>query len=297
LSTLSTFDAWKTAARPHTLPAGIAPVLVGAGIADGQGVFRWGPFLAAMVASVSIQVAANFANDASDAARGADPAHRIGPPRMVALGVISPRRMWVATWLAVAVAGAAGLYLASLAGPVVWVIGAASVLPMPAYVGGPVPYGYRGLGEAAVFVFFGLVATVGTRFVFDRSAPSEAWLAGVIMGMLAAAILVANNLRDLDTDAEAGKRTLAVMLGREATRALYAALTAGAPILTAALAVVGRFPPLTALSLLFLPFAWSLARTARTTRSGPGLIGLLKGTARLQLWVGVVIAAGMALGR
>lgn len=288
-------QAWTIAARPRTLPAAVAPVLVGGGLAGGDGVFRWDAFLAALVGALAIQVAANFANDASDARRGADGTDRIGPPRMVAAGVISPRAMWVGVWASVAVAGLAGVYLIAIAGWVVAAIGLASVAAMLTYVGGPIPYGYRGLGEAAVFVFFGLVATVGSRYVHDRTAPPDAWVLGVVMGMLAAAILVANNLRDIDTDADTGKRTLAVILGRARTRSLFAGLLAGAFALVLVGSVTAITPPATGFAVFLAPFAVPLVRTARQAVDGPALIGVLGGVARLQLLVGIVIAAGAAL--
>lgn len=310
-------QAWLIATRPRTLPAAIAPVLVGSGIAAGTTwpnlcgpraepgdlcaqamwpVFRWDAFVAALIAALAIQVAANFANDASDAARGADTADRIGPPRMVAAGVISTRAMWTATWLAVAVAGLAGVYLVSIAGWVVALIGVASVVAMLTYVGGPIPYGYRGLGEVMVFVFFGLVATVGSRYVHDdRWAGPEAWWLGGVMGMLAAAILVANNLRDIETDERVGKHTLAVMLGRGRTRRLYAILIYGAFALIAVGSVTTITPPLTGLAVLLAPFAVPLVRTVFTSTEGPRLIRVLAGTARLQLLVGAILGAAASV--
>lgn len=287
--------AWKAAARPHTLPAAVAPVLVGAGLAAGNGVFRTGALVASLVGALAIQVAANFANDVSDAARGADRADRLGPPRMVAAGVISPRAMWRATWAAIGVATVAGAYLIGVAGWVVALIGLTSIVALLTYVGGPLPYGYRGLGEGAVFVFFGLVATVGARYVHDRAAPLDAWLLGVVMGLLAAAILVANNLRDLDSDASAGKRTLAVMLGRPRTRVLYATLVYGAFVVVTAAAAFRLIPAPAVLAAVLAPFATPLVRTAFATTAGPPLIGVLKGTARLQLLVGVMLAVGAAV--
>jgi 1,4-dihydroxy-2-naphthoate octaprenyltransferase len=287
-------QAWIIAARPRTLPAAIAPVLVGSGLAVSDASFAAGPFVAAQVGAVAIQIAANFANDVSDANRGAD-AERVGPPRMVTAGMISPRRMWAATWLMVGVAGVAAAYLVAVAGWVVAVIGIASVVAMLGYVGGPVPYGYRGLGELAVLVFFGFVATVGTRYVFDRTTTGAAWWFGAVMGMLAAAILVANNLRDLDTDRRAGKHTLAVMLGGRRTRTLYATLVLGAFTLIGLGALLGITPRLTALGAIPVVLSLPLVRTARTADRPEVLIGLLAGTARLQLVVGVVLAATAAL--
>lgn len=288
-------QAWKTAARPHTLPAAIVPVLVGTGLAYGEGVFRVDAFLWAMIGAVAIQVAANFANDASDAAKGADTEDRLGPPRMVALGVISPRQMWVATWTAIGVAAVAGLFLTIIAGWVVLIIGVSSVVAMLGYVGGPFPYGYHGFGEVFVFVFFGLVATVGARYVHDQAAPLEAWLLAIPVGMLVTAILVANNYRDLDTDHAAGKRTLAVFMGKERTKTLFASLVYGAFVAIAVFAFTGWTATSTLFAALLIPFATVPVRIVYAKTDGPALIRALKGIARLHLWVGVSLAAAVAL--
>ena len=287
--------AWVEAGRPRTVPAAAAPVFVGAGLAAGDAVFRLDSFVAALIGALSIQVAANFANDASDAARGADPTDRVGPPRMVAAGVISARAMWLATAAAIAVAALCGVWLISIAGWIVAVIGIASILAMLAYVGGPVPYGYRGLGEVFVFVFFGLVATVGSRFVHDGHAPAAAWVLAIPMGMLSAAILVANNRRDIDTDARVGKKTLAVILGREGTARLYSVLTYGAFAVIAIAAAVGRTPAATALAALLAPFAIGPNRAMATGAEGLTLVPVLAHTARLELWTGVVVGLAAAL--
>lgn len=288
--------AWIQAARPRTLPAAAAPVFVGSGLAAGDGVFRWDAFVAALVAALAIQVAANFANDASDAARGADTPDRVGPARMVAEGVISARAMWLGTAAAVAVAGLAAVWLVFIAGWMVAVIGVASVLAMLTYVGGPLPYGYRAMGEIFVFVFFGVAATVGSRFVHDSTAPLAAWVLAIPMGMLASAILVANNRRDIDTDARAGKRTLAVVMGRPATARLYAVLTYGAFVVIAVSAAVGLVPRLTALAALLAPFAIGPNRTISSGAEGRALIPVLAHTARLELWTGLTLGLAAAAG-
>lgn len=289
-------EAWRIAARPHTLPAAVVPVLVGGGLAAGEGVFRWDAFAWALLGALAIQVAANFANDASDAYRGADTEDRLGPPRMVALGVISSRQMWLATWLSIAIAAIAGVALTLIAGPWVLVIGLASIIAMLGYVGGPMPYGYRGLGEIFVFVFFGPVATVGSRYVHDMSAPLPAWLLAIPIGMLVTAILVANNYRDMDTDQVAGKRTLAVILGRDHTRKLFMLLVYGPYLLIALFALGGWAPRATAFAALLAPFAGAPSRIINAKTDGPALIRALKLTARLHLVTGLVLAAGAALG-
>lgn len=288
--------AWWQAARPHTLPAAATPVLVGGGLATGDGVFRWGPFLAAMGGALAIQVAANFTNDLSDARKGADTRDRIGPPRMVASGVISEKQMMMATTIAFALASIAGVYLIAEAGWVIAAIGLASIVAAVGYVGGPRPYGYRGFGELFVFVFFGLIATVGSRYVHDRSAPLDSWLLAIPVGFLVTAILVANNVRDIDTDAATGKRTLAVMIGRERTRALFAVLVFGAFVAIAVFGVFGWTAQATLFAIFLAPFSAGLVRTVYAKTEGPALIRVLKGTARLHLLVGLVLAAGAAMG-
>lgn len=277
------------AGRPRTLPAAAAPVLVGSGLAAGEGAFRLDAFLGALIGALAIQVAANFANDASDAARGADTPDRVGPRRLVASGLVTARSMWTATATALAVAVAAGVWLIMIAGWVVVVIGVASVLAMLTYVGGPLPYGYRGLGELFVFVFFGLVATVGSRYVHDMTAPLAAWVLAAPMGMLAAAILVANNRRDIDTDARAGKRTLAVILGRAPTARLFAILTYGAFVVIAVAATAGLTPRSTVFAALLAPLAVGPNRSISAGLEGVALIPVLGQTARLELWTGVVL--------
>jgi 1,4-dihydroxy-2-naphthoate polyprenyltransferase len=284
---------WLEAARPRTLPAAIAPVLVGSGLAAHDGVYRNDAFLLALLGGLAIQIAANFANDVSDAGRGADNADRVGPVRMVASGRISSRAMWTATGLAVLVAALAGVGLTRIAGWPIIVIGVVSVIAMLTYVGGPIPYGYRALGEVFVFLFFGLVATVGTRFAHGGTTPGiDAWILGVVMGALAAAILVANNLRDLDTDARAGKRTLAVVIGRERTRKLYAWLMYGSFVVIGGAALIRTTPLLTGLAVLWVPFTVRPVSVVATTDDPVRLIGVLGSTARIQLIVGATL--GMA---
>ena len=292
---MTPLQAWRTAARTHTLPAAVVPVLVGTGLAYGENVARLDAFLWALIGALAIQVAANFANDASDAKRGADSDERLGPPRMVALGVISARQMWAATWLTIGAAAIAGVALTLIAGPLILVIGVVSVIAMLGYVGGPWPYGYRGLGEFFVFIFFGLVATVGSRYVHDMTAPRSAWLLAVPVGMLVTAILVVNNYRDIDSDAAAGKRTLAVILGRERTRTLFAVLVYGAFPLIVLFATAGWTPLGTLFAGLLVPLALGPVRIVYLKASGQALIRALKLTARLHLWTGVVLAGGAAL--
>ncbi len=251
---------WLMAARPRTLPAALAPVLVGSAAAyfATGGELRVGPFIAALIGSVFIQIGTNLANDYSDAKRGADTDERLGPVRVTSAGLVAPRRVLHATWLAFAVASLAGLYLAFVAGPVIIVIGAASILAGVLYTGGPRPYGYAGMGELFVFLFFGLVAVNGSYFVQLERLDLLPLLLSVPVGFLSTAILVVNNVRDLDTDRRAGKRTLAVRLGRARARQLYLGLSIGS----------FAFLPI-ALALGDGPVAALLGVRRRAARAGP----------------------------
>lgn len=289
-------NPWILAARPRTLWAAVAPVLVGCGLAAGDRVLRADAMAAALVCALALQVAVNFANDASDARRGADPEARVGPIRVVAAGLLDARRVWAGAWIMFGTAGLCGVYLASITGWWTLAAGAAAVLAALAYTGGPAPYGYRGFGELSVFVFFGLFATVGSRFVHDGSAPLEAWLLAVPVGFTASAILVANNVRDIQTDAAAGKRTLAVVFGPDRARTFYALLVAGAFAAVVAAAAAGLVPRWTALAWLAFPCAFRLIRDIRSARDGPALIKVLEGTARLHLLAGIGLAAGAVIG-
>src|SRR5437764_4353219 len=215
---------WLMAARPRTLPAAIAPVLVGTALAGQEGIFHPFTFAATLIGAVFIQVGTNLSNDYSDARRGADTEDRLGPVRVTAGGLVPPRQVLIATYVSFGLAVLCGIYLVVVAGPVLLLIGAASIVAGVLYTGGPRPYGYEGLGELFVFLFFGLVAVTGSYYVQIQHLPWEAFALAVPVGMLASAILVVNNVRDVDTDRRAGKRTLAVRLGRERTRVLYVAL-------------------------------------------------------------------------
>ena len=207
---------WVMAARPRTLPAAIAPVLVGTAAAvEASDELRVGALIAALIGSIFIQIGTNLANDYSDARRGADDADRLGPVRVTSSGLVTPRRVLVATWIAFAIAVGAGVYLATVAGPVILAVGAVSILAGVLYTGGPRPYGYEGLGEVFVFLFFGLVAVNGSYYVQLERLDWLPFGLSVAVGFLATAILVVNNVRDLDTDRRAGKRTLAVRMGRD----------------------------------------------------------------------------------
>ncbi len=283
------------AARPATLPAAAAPVLVGSALAARDDVFRWVAFAVILFAALAIQIGVNFANDLADAQRGADTEHRIGPARAVATGLLSPAQMKRGIAVAFGVAALGGIYLVYLGGWVILAIGVVSIVAALGYTNGPIPYGYYGLGEVFVFVFFGLAATAGTRFVYDRSAPTDAWVSGIVMGLLAAAILVANNVRDVDTDRAAGKRTLAVILDRQGGRWLYAFTIVMAFSVLIAGVVSRVLPTGMLLALAAAVVALPLIRTIFAETAGPPLIAVLKGTARLQFLVAVLMAVGALL--
>ncbi len=281
------------AARVRTLPAAVAPVLVGTALAVTQGVFRPGAFLAALCGAILIQVGTNLSNDYSDARRGADTEDRLGPVRVTAGGLVPPRTVLFAAGLTFAAAVLCGLYLVAVAGWELLVLGVLSILAGVLYTGGPRPYGYEGLGEVFVFLFFGLVAVAGSTFAQLERWPWEALAFAVPVGLLATAILVVNNVRDLDGDRRAGKRTLAVRLGRARARALYAALVLGAFAALAPMAVL--FSPWVLLPLLGLPLAVRLVATVREHVDGPTLNAALARTGLLQLGFCLALAAGILL--
>src|SRR5262245_18898749 len=221
---------WLMAARPRTLPAAIAPVFVGTAVAVAQhgDLRRVGAFIAALIGSIFIQIGTNLANDYSDAKRGADTVDRLGPVRVTASGLVAPRSVLIATWLAFGIAVVAGIYLATVAGWVIIAVGVASIAAGVLYTGGPRPYGYAGLGELFVFLFFGLVAVNGSYYVQLERLDWFPFGLSIAVGCLVTAVLVVNNVRDVETDRRSGKRTLAVRLGREGARRLYVALIAGA---------------------------------------------------------------------
>ncbi len=287
-------DSWIVAARPPTLWAAVAPVLVGSALAARAEVFRTDAAVVALVAAVLIQIGVNFANDVADGTRGTDE-NRIGPTRAVASGLITARQMWVGIAWAFGLAAVAGLYLIKLGGPWILVIGIVSIIAALGYTNGPIPYGYYGLGEIFVFVFFGLVATAGTRYVFDRSIETGTWVGGVSMGLLASAILLANNVRDIDTDRESGKRTLAVILGRRPSVMFYALCIVGSILVPVFGVAVDWLPPGALLILAALPLGLPMIRALQRERSGPALIGVLKGTARFQIIVAVLLAFGILI--
>jgi 1,4-dihydroxy-2-naphthoate octaprenyltransferase len=294
---VSPFRIWLMAARPRTLPAAIAPVLVGTAAAlYAVDDIRWGAFFAALAGSILIQIGTNLANDYSDAKRGADTADRLGPVRVTSSGLIAPRRVLYATWIAFAAALGVGIYLATVAGPEILAVGAVSIAAGILYTGGPRPYGYAGLGELFVFLFFGLVAVNGSYYVQLEDLDLLPFLLSISVGLLSTAILIVNNVRDLDTDARAGKRTLAVRLGRERTRDLYLALVAGAFVVLPLGLWLGDGPAAGLIALAAAPLALAPTRAVRTRTDGPGLNGALAATGLLLAAFSVLLAAGLLLG-
>ncbi len=285
------------AARVRTLPAAIAPVLVGTALAGYAHVFHPLRFLAALIGAIFIQVGTNLSNDYSDARRGADTEDRLGPVRVTAGGLVPPRQVLIATYISFGIAVLVGIYLVAVAGWELLLVGAASILAGVLYTGGPRPYGYEGLGELFVFLFFGIVAVAGSYFVQVTHLDWKAFALAVPVGLLASAILIVNNVRDIDTDRRAGKRTLAVRLGRERTRTLYAAVVYGAFLLAPVTWLFGPLKPWLLLSWLTLPLAANLVRTVRNRVDGHSLNQALAQSGMLQLAFCTLLAAGILLSR
>ncbi|MGZ8647874.1 MAG: 1,4-dihydroxy-2-naphthoate polyprenyltransferase [Solirubrobacteraceae bacterium] len=284
---------WAMAARPRTLPAAVAPVLVGTALAATQGTFKVLTFLAALLGALFIQVGTNLSNDYSDARRGADTEDRLGPVRVTAGGLVPPRQVLVATYVAFGLAVLAGSYLIATAGWELLLVGAASILAGVLYTGGPRPYGYEGLGEVFVFLFFGVVAVTGSYFAQVERLEWEALALAVPVGLLAAAILVVNNVRDLETDRRAGKRTLAVRLGRERSRTLFAAMLAAAFVTAQVPWLLGSLSPWLLLTLVTARLAVPVVQSVRTRTDGPALNAALAATGQLQLAFCGLLSAGI----
>ena len=291
----SSVRIWLMAARPRTLPAAVAPVMVGTALAAQDGTFRPLAFAAALLGAIFIQVGTNLSNDYSDARRGADTEDRLGPMRVTAGGLVPPRQVLVATWVSFGVAVLAGAYLTAVAGWELLAVGAASILAGVLYTGGPRPYGYEGLGELFVFLFFGVVAVTGSYFVQVENLAWEAFVLAVPVGLLAAAILVVNNVRDLETDRRAGKRTLVVRLGRPRARILFAGMLASAFLIAPVPWLLGSLSPWLLLVGLAVPLAVPLVRTVNNRTDGPSLNVALARTGLLQLVFCALLSAGILL--
>jgi 1,4-dihydroxy-2-naphthoate octaprenyltransferase len=285
---------WLLAARPRTLPAAVAPVLVGTALAIGEGTFRPLAFACALIGSIFIQIGTNLSNDYSDARRGADTEDRLGPVRVTAGGLMPPRTVLLGTYVAFGIAVLAGVYLIAIAGWELLLVGAASILAGVLYTGGPRPYGYEGLGELFVFLFFGVVAVVGSYFVQTEELRWEAFALSVPVGLLAAAILLVNNIRDADTDRRAGKKTLAVRLGRGGARRLFVGCVVVAYLALPVVALFGRdISPLVLLALLSIPLAVPLVKVVRERTDGPSLNEALARTGMLLALFSLLLALGL----
>ena len=287
---MTTAAEWVAGARPRTLGAALSPVIVGtaAAYADSDTVIWWRA-VAALVVALALQVGVNYANDYSDGVRGTD-TKRAGPLRLTASGVAAPAAVRNAAALAFGVAAVVGLALAIAVDLRLLVVGAVAIAAAVLYTGGPRPYGYSGLGEVAVLVFFGFVATAGSAYVQLERVPTAAWWGAVAVGLLACAILVANNIRDIDTDRVTGKRTLPVLMGAPAARGLFVGCVAGAFV---AVAAVGVLYPTALIALAALPLAVQPVRLVMTRRDPPSLVAALVGTARLEVVVAVLLALGL----
>ena len=282
---------WFSAARPRTLPAAVAPVLVGTGAGIALGGFSWLRGGLALIVSLALQVGVNYSNDYSDGVRGTD-TERVGPMRLVGSGAAAPATVRKAAFACFAVAGVCGLILAALTSWWLVPVGVACVAAAWFYTGGPRPYGYAGFGEVFVFVFFGLVAVLGTTYVQAGRILLTAFVAGIGIGLLACALLMANNLRDVTTDAAVGKRTLAVHLGDPLSRRVFVLMIAGAFL---AVGVVGIRHPWCLLALLAIPLAVAPVRAVLGGAKGPALIAVLGGTARVEIVYAVLLTIGLAL--
>jgi 1,4-dihydroxy-2-naphthoate polyprenyltransferase len=296
-ATPSGIRIWLMAARIRTLPAAIAPVLVGTALAGWQHIFHPLRFVAALVGAIFIQVGTNLSNDYSDARRGADAEDRLGPVRVTAGGLVPPSQVLVATYVSFGVAVLAGVYLVVVAGWQLLLVGGASILAGVLYTGGPKPYGYEGLGELFVFLFFGIVAVAGSYFVQVKHLDWKAFALAVPVGLLASAILVVNNFRDIDSDRRAGKRTLAVRLGRDKTRTMFAVIVYVAFLLAPVTWVFGPMKPWLLLPWLTLPLAAQIVREVRNRTDGPSLNQALAHTGMLQLAFCTLLSAGLLLSR
>jgi 1,4-dihydroxy-2-naphthoate octaprenyltransferase len=292
---LTQFKIWTLAARPKTLPAAAAPVIVGTATAIHEGKFQFGPAIAALIGALLIQIGTNLANDVFDFKKGADTAERLGPVRVTQAGLLTPKQVTVGLVIVFGLAVLVGLYLVLIGGWPVVVIGLFSIAAGLAYTGGPFPLGYHGLGDIFVFIFFGLVAVGGTYYVQALEISPVAIWASIPMGLLATAILVVNNLRDIDTDRVAGKRTLAVRLGLYGARIEYIVMLLGAYLCPVVMWIFGLAPIWVIFTLLSSIRAYMLVKLIYNTR-GVELNAALAGTGRLELEYALLFASGLVFG-
>lgn len=291
----SSFQIWLMAARPKTLPAAAAVVIAGSGAAFAEGAFQPASALAALLVALLMQVGANLANDVYDFYRGADAGNRLGPIRVTQAGLLSPQQVLTGMWLSFGMAGLIGLYLAWVIGWPVLVIGLLTILAAITYTGGPFPFGYYGLGDLAVFIFFGLVGVCGTYYVQAGTISALAWWTAIPMGLLTVNILVVNNLRDIENDRLIGKKTLAVQLGASGARLEYLICLILAYTLPVLLTLLRVMPLGVLLCWLTLPQAVWLARFVYR-QQGRALNRALAASGQLELFFGILLAVGMVLG-
>lgn len=280
------------AMRPKTLPAAVGPVLVGAALAIADGAFALLPVLAALAGALLLQIGSNFANDYFDFFKGADRADRLGPTRVTASGLLTPGEVRIGMAVIFGLAMLVGIYLIWAGGWPILVLGGAAIVAAITYTGGPLPFGYYGLGDLVCFLFFGLAAVCGTYYVQTHTAPLDAWLCAVPVGALITAILVVNNLRDLESDRRAGKRTLAVILGRRGTQIEYLLLLVLAYALPILLWLVRGRTPFVLFTWLSLPLAYQVVKAVFTAQ-GRALNPVLAATARLSLIYSILLSIGL----
>lgn len=291
----STFQAWKLATRLPTLTAAVAPVAVGIGVAIHLDAFDLLPALAALAGALLLQIGANFANDVFDFKKGADTTERLGPPRATQMGFVSARQMLIGMWVTFALATAVGVYLVYVGGWPIVAVGLASIAAAIIYTGGPWPIGYHALGDVFVFVFFGLVAVVGTYYVQGGDIPALAVAAAVPVGCTVTQILVVNNLRDIPTDRKTGKTTLGVILGARGTRAWFVILLVVALAVPIGISLFSTAEWAWAAAPASLPWAAQPFRAIAAGVEGPALNPVLKATARFNLMLGLLLALAIAV--
>lgn len=287
---------WLLAARPKTLPAAAAPVVVGTAVAIGEAVFQWGPALAALLGALLIQIGTNFANDVFDYKKGADTTERLGPTRVTQAGLLPPETVMIGMWLIFGLAVLVGLYLVWVGGWPIIVIGILSILAGIAYTGGPFPLGYNGLGDLFVFIFFGVVAVCGTYYVQAGTVSPAALWASLPVGFLATAILVVNNLRDIDTDRVAGKKTLAVRFGARGAQIEYLLLVGLSYLIPLLMGLTGVASWWVVITLLSFPLVIPLTKMIFRQKGRP-LNVALAGTARLELVYSFLLSVGLTVGK
>lgn len=290
----STLQKWIIAARPRTLPASLAPVIVGAALAAADRSFKPGPALAAALIALLLQIGANFANDVFDFRKGADTSERLGPVRVTLSGLLTQKQVLTGMWVVFGTAGLLGIYLAVQAGWILILVGALAILSAIAYTGGPYPLGYNGLGEVFVFIFFGLVALNGTYYVQAGRLTAASLMASAAVGLLTVNILVVNNLRDIATDRASGKRTLAARFGEAWTRREYAVLLAAAYVIPLLMALTGLASAWVLLTLASVPRAARLVRDIYTLQGRP-LNKALAGTGSFELLFSLLFSAGLLI--